>query len=109
LLNGLTVSFVILALGHARPSGLWHWFRRAGNFVPLFVVNGVTSVRDMGNELTLCRVAQRDRSGNTGPRIRTSGPMLDTEAALSIMRTPGLMRAERSDLSAAADFIRCNR
>ena len=56
------------------------WFPQSREItLPLFVANGVTGVRDMGGELD---VLQRWRSQITqgkllGPRIVTSGPMLD--------------------------------
>jgi imidazolonepropionase-like amidohydrolase len=56
------------------------WFPGAKDIsLPLFIANGVTGVRDMGSEL---ETVQGWRKGIlagklTGPRIFTSGPMLD--------------------------------
>jgi len=56
------------------------WFPLAQEIsLPLFVANGVTSVRDMGSELDTVQ-SWRDEieAGRLlGPRILTSGPMLD--------------------------------
>lgn len=56
------------------------WFPRAQEIsLPLFVANGVTSVRDMGSELEIVQSWRNDIEGGRllGPRIMTSGPMLD--------------------------------
>jgi imidazolonepropionase-like amidohydrolase len=56
------------------------WFPRAQEIsLPLFIANGVTSVRDMGSELeTVQAFRNQIESGELlGPRILTSGPMLD--------------------------------
>ena len=47
--------------------------------LPLFVANGVTSVRDMGSELETVQSWRNEIEGGRmlGPRIMTSGPMLD--------------------------------
>lgn len=56
------------------------WFPRAQEIsLPLFVANGVTSVRDMGSELDTVQNWRNEIEGGRllGPRIMTSGPMLD--------------------------------
>jgi imidazolonepropionase-like amidohydrolase len=56
------------------------WFPLAQEIsLPLFIANGVTSVRDMGSELeTVQAFRNQIESGELlGPRILTSGPMLD--------------------------------
>ena len=56
------------------------WFPGGKNIsLPLFVANGVTSVRDMGSELEVIQKWRREiESGKlVGPRIHSSGPMLD--------------------------------
>jgi imidazolonepropionase-like amidohydrolase len=56
------------------------WFAEGKNIsLPLFVANGVTSVRDMGSELEVIQKWRGEIDGGTliGPRIRSSGPMLD--------------------------------
>ena len=69
--------------------GLWdmhvhlvfgEWFPDAQDIsLPLFVVNGITGVRDMGSELPIVqRWRDQIEAGElVGPRIFTSGPMLD--------------------------------
>jgi imidazolonepropionase-like amidohydrolase len=56
------------------------WFPLAQEIsLPLFVANGVTSVRDMGSELEIIQAWRNEIEGGRliGPRIMTSGPMLD--------------------------------
>ncbi len=72
LIPGLWDMHVHLAFGD--------WFPRAGEIsLPLFVANGVTSVRDMGSDLETVQSWRNEIEGGRmlGPRIRTSGPMLD--------------------------------
>jgi imidazolonepropionase-like amidohydrolase len=56
------------------------WFPGGKNIsLPLFVANGVTSVRDMGSELEIIQRWRGEIDGGKliGPRIYSSGPMLD--------------------------------
>ena len=56
------------------------WFPRGKEVtLPLFIVNGITSVRDMGGELEVLQEWRKEISAGTliGPRIVMSGPMLD--------------------------------
>jgi len=56
------------------------WFPDAQDIsLPLFVANGVTGVRDMGSELDIVQGWRNEIEGGQllGPRIYTSGPMLD--------------------------------
>src|SRR5215475_9307105 len=56
------------------------WFPNAKEIsLPLFVANGVTGVRDMGSELETVEGWRKEIAGDrlVGPRIYTSGPMLD--------------------------------
>jgi imidazolonepropionase-like amidohydrolase len=90
------------------------WFPDAQEIsLPLFVANGVTSVRDMGSELDIVQ-GWRDEieAGRlTGPRIRTSGPMLDGPkprfpSSIAIT-TPDDARRAVADLKRrGADFIK---
>jgi imidazolonepropionase-like amidohydrolase len=69
--------------------GLWdmhvhlvfgEWFPNAQEIsLPLFVANGITGVRDMGSELAIVQKWRDDIENGQllGPRIFTSGPMLD--------------------------------
>lgn len=50
------------------------------NLLPLFIANGVTSVRDGGGDITEAVLEWREMIANgelTGPKIYTSGPKLD--------------------------------
>jgi len=56
------------------------WFPRAQEIsLPLFVANGITAVRDMGSDLEAVQNWRNEIEGGRmlGPRIMTSGPMLD--------------------------------
>jgi imidazolonepropionase-like amidohydrolase len=56
------------------------WFPGAQDIsLPLFVANGVTGVRDMGSELDVVQNWRDEIEAGRllGPRIFTSGPMLD--------------------------------
>jgi imidazolonepropionase-like amidohydrolase len=56
------------------------WFPHSKEIsLPLFIANGVTGVRDMGSELETVQSWRSDiEAGHlVGPRIYTSGPMLD--------------------------------
>ena len=56
------------------------WFPLAQEIsLPLFVANGITSVRDMGSNLETVQSWRNEIEGGRliGPRILTSGPMLD--------------------------------
>ena len=56
------------------------WFPDARDIsLPLFVANGVTGVRDMGSELDVVQGWRNEIEAGRliGPRILTSGPMLD--------------------------------
>jgi len=56
------------------------WFPGAREItLPLFIANGVTGVRDMGSELETVQGWRKEIEAGklTGPRIFTSGPMLD--------------------------------
>src|SRR6202171_6350310 len=56
------------------------WFPQAESIsLPLFIANGVTSVRDMGSDLATAQAwrNQIETGELLGPRIMTSGPMLD--------------------------------
>ncbi len=56
------------------------WFPDAKDIsLPLFVANGVTGVRDMGSELVIVQGWRNEIEAGRliGPRIYTSGPMLD--------------------------------
>jgi imidazolonepropionase-like amidohydrolase len=80
---------IVNARGGFLIPGLWdmhvhlvfgEWFPRAQEIsLPLFVANGVTSVRDMGSELEMIQSWRNEIEARRllGPRIMTSGPMLD--------------------------------
>jgi imidazolonepropionase-like amidohydrolase len=72
LIPGLWDMHVHLAFGD--------WFPRAEEIsLPLFVANGVTSVRDMGSDLQIVQTWRDEIEAGRmlGPRIMTAGPMLD--------------------------------
>jgi imidazolonepropionase-like amidohydrolase len=76
---------VIDGRGRYLIPGLWdshvHLGGSSGYALPVFVANGVTSVREMGGDLAQVK-ALRDRvtSGQLlGPRIKIAGPILESE------------------------------
>ena len=90
------------------------WFPDAQEIsLPLFVANGVTGVRDMGSELGIVKGWRNEiETGRLiGPRIRTSGPMLDGPkprfpSSIAIA-TPDDARRAVADLKrSGADFIK---
>jgi imidazolonepropionase-like amidohydrolase len=90
------------------------WFPDAQEIsLPLFVANGVTAVRDMGSELDIVQ-GWRDEieAGRLlGPRILTSGPMLDGPKprfpSSVAIATPEDARRTVADLKRrGADFIK---
>src|SRR5712664_730322 len=90
------------------------WFPDAQEIsLPLFIANGVTGVRDMGSELDIVQ-GWRDEieAGRLiGPRIRTSGPMLDGPkprfpSSVAIATPEDAHRAVADLKRRGADFIK---
>lgn len=89
--------------------GLWDMhvhLRDLEGTLPLFVVNGVTSVRDMGSELAAtASIRDQVRTGaRIGPRIRTSGMMV--ESASWVTQYVELLRSQGSSEQAIDEFLR---
>ena len=90
------------------------WFPDAKDIsLPLFIANGVTSVRDMGSELDVVQDwrTQIEAGQLIGPRILTSGPMLDGPRprfpSSMAIASPEEARHAVDDLKAhGADFIK---
>jgi imidazolonepropionase-like amidohydrolase len=106
LIPGLWDMHVHLAFGD--------WFPDAQDIsLRLFVANGVTGVRDMGSELDIVQGWRNEIEGGDliGPRIQTSGPMLDGPkprfpSSIAIA-TPEDARRTVADLKRrGADFIK---
>ena len=106
LIPGLWDMHVHLAFGD--------WFPGARDIVlPLFIANGVTGVRDMGSDLAPVLEWRRAIGAGTltGPRIVTSGPMLDGPkprfpASIAITTPADGRRAVRDLQKQGADFIK---
>src|SRR5205823_12053188 len=90
------------------------WFPGSKEIVlPLFIANGVTGVRDMGSDLNVVQSWRNDINAGrlVGPRIFTSGPMLDGPkprfpSSIAIA-TPADARRAVADLKRnGADFIK---
>ena len=90
------------------------WFPGSKEIVlPLFIANGVTGVRDMGSDLNVVQSWRNDINAGrlVGPRIFTSGPMLDGPkprfpSSIAIA-TPADARRAVADLKrSGADFIK---
>ncbi|HYL86722.1 MAG TPA: amidohydrolase family protein [Candidatus Angelobacter sp.] len=106
LIPGLWDMHVHLAFGD--------WFPDARDIsLPLFVANGVTSVRDMGSDLDVVQNWRNEMEAGRliGPRILTPGPMLDGPkprfpSSIAIT-TPEDGRRAVADLAKhGADFIK---
>jgi imidazolonepropionase-like amidohydrolase len=106
LIPGLWDMHVHLAFGD--------WFPRAQEIsLPLFVANGVTGVRDMGSDLATIQIWRNEIEGQRliGPRIMTSGPMLDGPkprfpSSIPISTPEDGRRAVENLKQAGADFIK---
>jgi imidazolonepropionase-like amidohydrolase len=90
------------------------WFPLAEEIsLPLFLVNGVTGVRDMGSELPIVQSWRNQIEGGRllGPRIMTSGPMLDGPkprfpSSIAIATAADGRRAVQNLKHDGADFIK---
>ena len=90
------------------------WFPDAQDIsLPLFVANGVTGVRDMGSELDVVQGWRNEIEAGRliGPRIYTSGPMLDGPkprfpSSVAIATPEDAHRAVADLKRRGADFIK---
>ena len=106
LIPGLWDMHVHLAFGD--------WFPDAKEIsLPLFVANGVTSVRDMGSELHVVQDWRNEIEAGRmiGPRILTAGPMLDGPkprfpSSIAIATPEDARRAVDNLKDRGADFIK---
>lgn len=72
--------------------GLWdshvHLTKAGANSLALFIANGVTSVRDMGSDPEeVLRWRKEIEAGRIGPRIKTSGRILEAKTEVARMLT----------------------
>ena len=106
LIPGLWDMHVHLAFGD--------WFPGAQEIsLLLFVANGVTGVRDMGSELDIVQGWRNDIEAGrlVGPRIYTSGPMLDGPtprfpSSIAVITAEDGRRAVADLKRGGADFIK---
>jgi imidazolonepropionase-like amidohydrolase len=90
------------------------WFPLAQEIsLPLFIANGVTGVRDMGSELDIVQNWRNDIEAGRlpGPRILTSGPMLDGPkprfpSSIAVATAEDGRRAVRELARRGVDFIK---
>lgn len=88
-------SQVIEAGGKFLIPGLWdmhvHLSKAGENTLPLFVVNGVTSVRDMGGDYVRLLKWRKEAAEGTrlSPRIKTPGALLETAENVARMKREG--------------------
>lgn len=83
-------------------------------FLPLFVANGITSVRDMGGTLEVTNAVRAEIEKGTliGPRITASGPVLDGPApvdpsiSIAITTVDDARAAVQQLARAKVDFIK---
>jgi imidazolonepropionase-like amidohydrolase len=88
--------------------GLWDMhvhLRDLNGTLPLFIANGVTTVRDMGSELQkTLELRRRIEAGELiGPNIKTSGMMLESQSWLG--QYVELMRERGDDERAVENFL----
>jgi imidazolonepropionase-like amidohydrolase len=75
--------------------GLWdmhvHLSKAGESSLPLFIANGVTSVRDMGGDFAVLQRWRAEIVDGTrvGPRFRTSGPILESAQRVQRMKANG--------------------
>jgi imidazolonepropionase-like amidohydrolase len=76
-----TGMYVIPGLWDMHTHAYFGWDRDFGDsyVLPLFIVNGITGIRDMGSDLEAVLGARSDVAAHrlVGPRMIVSGPMLD--------------------------------
>jgi hypothetical protein len=88
-------SQVIDATGKFLIPGFWdmhvHLAKSGESTLPLFIVNGVTSVRDMGGDAELLLKWRKEvaEGKRLGPRIKTSGPILESASNVERMKKEG--------------------
>ena len=75
--------------------GLWdmhvHLSKAGEGALPLFIANGVTSVRDMGGDADLLLRWRTETAAGTrvGPRVKTPGQMLESAKNVARMKSDG--------------------
>ncbi len=88
-------SQVIGAKGQFLIPGLWdmhvHLSKAGENTLPLFIANGVTSVRDMGGDYVKLLRWRKEAADGTrlSPRIKTPGALLESAANVARMKREG--------------------
>ena len=100
---------VIDGTGKYLIPGLWDMhvhLRDLDGTLPLFVVNGVTAVRDMGSDPVNTRATRRQIEAGelVGPRIRTAGLAVESSGWLS--QYVDLMRRQGADEETVEQFLR---
>jgi imidazolonepropionase-like amidohydrolase len=100
---------VIDGTGKYLIPGLWDMhvhLRDLDGTLPLFIVNGVTTVRDMGSELkkTIELREQIDAGKLVGPCIKTSGMMIESSSWIS--QYIDLMHKQGADDETVEKFLR---
>lgn len=82
---------VVNASGRFLLPGLWdmhvHLTKAGANSLPLFLANGITSVRDMGSDIKEMQAWKKAilEGARPGPRIRTAGPMMESAGNVARM------------------------
>ena len=104
-----TTARVIDGTGKYLIPGLWDMhvhLRDLDGTLPLFVVNGVTAVRDMGSDLanTLTTRRRIEAGEVVGPRIWTAGLAVESRSWLT--QYVDLMREQGADEAKVAQFLR---
>ena len=105
---------VIDAVGRYLIPGLWDmhvhtafgdWFPGGRDIIlPLFIANGVTSIRDMGGDIPVLSTWRKQIVAGeiVGPRMMISGPMLDAPLSNGKLRFPSSVEVTTPASAAAA-------
>jgi imidazolonepropionase-like amidohydrolase len=105
---------VINAKGLYLIPGLWDmhihsafgdWFPGGRDIIlPLYIANGITGVRDMGGDIPVLQTWRKQIAAGeiVGPRIKFSGPMLDTLLPSGKLRFPSSVAVTTPQSAAAA-------
>lgn len=109
------------AKGKFLIAGLWDMHVHAlsknqpDRFLPLFIVNGVTGVRDMGGDIPLSQIAQLKKEiasgARLGPEIFAAGPILEGEHpfwpfSIAVKSPDDARRAVVALVAQGADFLK---
>jgi imidazolonepropionase-like amidohydrolase len=106
-------KFLIPGLWDMHVHALWDK-KVAENFLPLFVANGVTGVRDMGGKMDLLRWFRKQYEAGSivAPRVIAAGPILDgplpvhPDVSVAVRNEEEARKAVQSLARNGVDFVK---